>query len=819
MTAELYVAKRDFRSMVWGQMERGKLLQSQRNSRHRLPYFIGSDEAAQKIADTEEFKNCKTVVINSDSAQEALRVLALKCGKSVFVPVAHVNYGGAFCQLVLPAEAELSDELLLQAARAASVGETADSTLCRQVTVEQMPNIDLFVVGSVAVSKQGYRIGQGDGHSDMDYAVIRTAGRISDSTLVLTCVHDEQVFDRLPGELFGPHDVAVDVIATPTALLRISNRLTKPSGIIWSLIVPNRVKPACVIRSLMQKQIDNGVDVELSEECDNGGRGGWRGRFRGSGGRFRGFGGGRYYRRVFRPSRPAPAADISGAEGEVRPLMAQRQPVQKAPQPTVPVQQADPESRPRRQWSGRRRRANTAPSEHSDAADRSNRRRADESCCVRLKLLPLDSRRCDLRAALDALSLSATIHSFSMGDALLQFPSAEAARRLTDVGSVTVQGRRVPVRTPGRPERRYCVHVNGAAVSLSRLRLALAKLGFDQVFARRTGPAAYSVELPDQQTVDSLLEQSEQVSTALGDSITLTEARARDAVERKKHAAKTTSTETGDSGEGSSVAIQEAAENADNVSDQTVSADKEHSTSIVGAETEQHAADQQGRATDTEPVQSDTDHTSKISSEATEKLTNGPIAEDGIVLSEETPDDCGTPENELVTDVPVENGICSDGEPSITDPLESVRIPPTEEDVIVSTEVQPNGATSPGESSGREVNTTALDVTPTAVEVTPSASVEVTSSTAAEVTPPAAVDVTLSAAVEEDQGAAADPCSDSDSFTSAELAATAPLVNGHCSPPSGGGDSCDGPLPNPVDRLKDCPAPITPVSGDAPNIV
>ena len=61
----------------------------------------------------------------------------------------------------------------------------------------------------------GWRIGKGQGLSDVEYAMMAATGSVSDSTTVITLVHDCQVID-LADELFGPHDVPVDYIVTPT---------------------------------------------------------------------------------------------------------------------------------------------------------------------------------------------------------------------------------------------------------------------------------------------------------------------------------------------------------------------------------------------------------------------------------------------------------------------------------------------------------------------------------------------------------------------------------------------------------------------------
>jgi 5-formyltetrahydrofolate cyclo-ligase len=69
----------------------------------------------------------------------------------------------------------------------------------------------LVVVGSVAVDRLGRRIGKGEGFADLEYAMAASHhGAVTSETLVLTTVHDVQVFDQLPQDLF---QVGIGIVA------------------------------------------------------------------------------------------------------------------------------------------------------------------------------------------------------------------------------------------------------------------------------------------------------------------------------------------------------------------------------------------------------------------------------------------------------------------------------------------------------------------------------------------------------------------------------------------------------------------------------
>ncbi|ERE80534.1 methenyltetrahydrofolate synthase domain-containing protein, partial [Cricetulus griseus] len=52
--------------------------------------------------------------------------------------------------------------------------------------------VDLIVVGSVAVSEKGWRIGKGEGYADLEYAMMVSMGAVHEGTPVVTIVHDCQ---------------------------------------------------------------------------------------------------------------------------------------------------------------------------------------------------------------------------------------------------------------------------------------------------------------------------------------------------------------------------------------------------------------------------------------------------------------------------------------------------------------------------------------------------------------------------------------------------------------------------------------------------
>lgn len=76
---------------------------------------------------------------------------------------------------------------------------------------------DLIVEGSVAVDRNGRRVGKGHGYGDREINMVRGKfGRIP----VVTSVHDVQVVDMVPSE---KHDEKINIIVTPSRVIKVKS--------------------------------------------------------------------------------------------------------------------------------------------------------------------------------------------------------------------------------------------------------------------------------------------------------------------------------------------------------------------------------------------------------------------------------------------------------------------------------------------------------------------------------------------------------------------------------------------------------------------
>ncbi|VVD00252.1 unnamed protein product [Leptidea sinapis] len=253
------VTKQSFRLKVWRHLETNGLAMFPRPVYNRIPNFKGAQEAAAKLAELDVYKNAKTVKVNPDKPQEPVRVLCLEQQKTLYVPVPRLQ-NGFLNQLVLP-EGETGPGAIKKA-----VSRNGMETYGKPLSIEDSVTLDLVVMGSVAVSKEGFRIGKGKGYGDLEFGLMMHMKALKPTTLVVTTVHDCQVFDTLPAELFKPHDVPIDIIITPTQVIETHRVSHRPTGILWHLLSNRRVEMMPVLGQLREIEMLAGKACTLKEE-------------------------------------------------------------------------------------------------------------------------------------------------------------------------------------------------------------------------------------------------------------------------------------------------------------------------------------------------------------------------------------------------------------------------------------------------------------------------------------------------------------------------------------------------------------------------
>lgn len=231
--------KQEIRERIWRRLDEEGLAAFPRPIHGRIPNFKGSHQAAARLAELPEFQDASAIKVNPDAPQLPVRNLVLEQGKLLLMPTPRLREGFL---LLDPAEPRTQDFR-----HAASIAGAAK--LGRRIGLDELPRIDLIVVGTVAVTEAGARVGKGEGYAELEYATLRQLNRIGEAVPIATTVHDVQVVDAIPVE---PFDVPVDIIVTPSRVIRTRSSLPKPLSILWDLLDPARLEEMPILKELRE---------------------------------------------------------------------------------------------------------------------------------------------------------------------------------------------------------------------------------------------------------------------------------------------------------------------------------------------------------------------------------------------------------------------------------------------------------------------------------------------------------------------------------------------------------------------------------------
>jgi 5-formyltetrahydrofolate cyclo-ligase len=230
--------KEEIREHVWQALDKPGVRRFP-GTRGRIPNFVGAERAADRVTQLEVWKRAKVLKCNPDLPQRPVRLRALQEGKIVYMAVPRLRELNCFI--------ELNPSQLGKQIKQASAIEGA-FRFGRAVHPERMREIDLIVCGTVAVNRDGARIGKGGGYSDLEFGLTREAKLVQPRTPIVTTVHDLQVVEETLPVL--PHDIPVDFIVTPTWVIETHTRLPKPKGIYWEYLSPEQIEAIPYLRQL-----------------------------------------------------------------------------------------------------------------------------------------------------------------------------------------------------------------------------------------------------------------------------------------------------------------------------------------------------------------------------------------------------------------------------------------------------------------------------------------------------------------------------------------------------------------------------------------
>lgn len=239
---DLLARKASLRERTWGALVHAGVDRFP-GAEGRIPNFVGAEAAAERLRRTEAWTSAVTIKANPDSPQWPVRQRALEDGKKVYMAVPRLADERPFL-LLDPAAIDVSPRKASSIKGAGREG--------RPVALEDVEPVDLVVVGSVAVSEDGARLGKGGGFSDLEFAVAREAGLVGPAVVVVTTVHEIQVVD--PGEIpMTAHDVPLDRIVTPERVIECEPR-EKPGGLAWEELTDEKIDAIPLLRRLRDRR-------------------------------------------------------------------------------------------------------------------------------------------------------------------------------------------------------------------------------------------------------------------------------------------------------------------------------------------------------------------------------------------------------------------------------------------------------------------------------------------------------------------------------------------------------------------------------------
>ena len=234
----LLAAKAELRESVWTELQASAAARFP-GAHGRIPNFVGAEVAAERLRTTPEWEAARTVKSNPDSPQWPVRQRALEDGKTVFMAVPRLAEADPFFCLD-------PDDLADTPRKASSIKGATRSA--RTVRVSEMEPVELVITGSVAVDGSGRRLGKGGGFSDLEFALAWEAGMIDTETVVATTVHNVQVLDQ--GSIpTASHDIGLDLIVTPTRIIRCERSDRSPS-IRWDELTDDKIRSIPLLAEL-----------------------------------------------------------------------------------------------------------------------------------------------------------------------------------------------------------------------------------------------------------------------------------------------------------------------------------------------------------------------------------------------------------------------------------------------------------------------------------------------------------------------------------------------------------------------------------------
>jgi len=236
-----FSGKDDARRWVWDRLVLEGIARPPFPAHGRIPNFQGAKDAARRLFEHPPWRDARFIKVSPDSPQRWVRLAALELGKIVLVPTPKL--AGGFFRLD---PARIPASRFSEAALRQTMGRWAEP-----VALDDLPQLDAIVAGSVAVTATGKRCGKGAGYSDLEYAMLLELGHRP--APVATTVADRQVVDDFPEDAT---DLPLALICTPTRSVAVAAGRAGPAGIQWGRLSPVDLEAMPVLEEVRRRAPD-----------------------------------------------------------------------------------------------------------------------------------------------------------------------------------------------------------------------------------------------------------------------------------------------------------------------------------------------------------------------------------------------------------------------------------------------------------------------------------------------------------------------------------------------------------------------------------
>lgn len=210
------------RRVVWNRLANVALPDSRfhLDLRHFVPDFTGRSRADARVVKQSAWTKADTIFLMPDNSTRALRHKALLAGKRILVPTFGFRRG-----LVVLDGATIPDADKALASTLDGMEQIGERFAPSDMA--QLTRVDLVVTGATAAMGDGRVIGRGEPRLAIGWAALEQLGIVDDSVRIIAVLHDCQLVDEWVPAI---PEITVDLVATPTRVLRCEPGATPPTG-------------------------------------------------------------------------------------------------------------------------------------------------------------------------------------------------------------------------------------------------------------------------------------------------------------------------------------------------------------------------------------------------------------------------------------------------------------------------------------------------------------------------------------------------------------------------------------------------------------